>query len=197
MQRMPRWRMWLANRLMGRRSGWSGYARLVSYPPNTPRWKRWWYVFKPPPAPPYRPVPRQPWMGPPDDELGVAVPMQLKVASSAEAVVVLTDCVAYTTGFSLGVGIRKKQEPEPIRFPQPRPSDEMSLEVGVRFSDGRDTARSGHGLSDEVSAWYRAWAEGQDPPMPTNPVIGMAGGVAADGIGTCVTGSGRCLLTAR
>jgi hypothetical protein len=164
---------------MGRRS----WVRLVSYPPDMPRWKRWWYRFKPPPAPPFRPVPRQPWMGPPDDELGVAVPMRHTVTSDAQAVVVLTDCVAFTTGFNLGVGIRKKHEPEPMRFPAVRgfsppraEPDEMTIEVSIQFSDGRETARSGHGLSDEVSAWYRAWAEGQDPPVPASPLIGMGGG---------------------
>src|SRR5260370_26830229 len=105
-------------------------------PADPPGWKGCWSRLRPPPAPSYRPFSRQPWMSSPDDELGVAVPMQHKLASSAEAVVVITDCVAYTTGFTLRVGIRKKHEPEPVRFPTPQPSDEMSLEVGVRFSDG-------------------------------------------------------------
>jgi hypothetical protein len=123
-------------------------------------------------------------MGPPDDELGVAVPMQHRIASGEEAVVVLTACVAYTSGFSLGIGIRKKREPEPVRFPAaggfppPRPSepDEMSLEIGIRFSDGRETDRFGRGLSDEVTSWYRAWHEGQNPPTPAGPIIGPGGG---------------------
>jgi hypothetical protein len=114
-------------------------------------------------------------MSSPDDELGVAVPMQHKVASSAEAIVVLTDCVAFTTGFSLGVGIRKKHEPPPMPFPRARPSDEMSLEVGVRFSDGRETARAGHGPSEALGSWYRDWSEGKDPPAPIGPIIGMGG----------------------
>ena len=180
MGRIPRWRWWLASLLTGRRS-WSGYT-LSSYPAGTPWWKRWFYTFKPPPAPPIRPFVRQPWMSPPDDELGVAVPMQRRVASGAQAVIVLTDCVAYTSGFFLGVGIRKKHEPEPVRFPgargfsPPRPSDEMSLEVGVRFSDGRETARAGPGQSDAVSSWYRAWSEGQDPQAPDGPIIAMGSG---------------------
>ncbi len=178
MNTIPRWRVWLANALMGRRS----WMRLVSYAPNTPRWKRWWYRFKPPPAPPMRPVQRQPWMSAPDDELGVAVPMQHKVAVGADAVIVLTECVAYTTGFLLGVGIRKRREPEPIQLPArrgfapPGPSDEMSIEVGIRFSDGRETAKSGPGPSDAVSSWWREWSEGKDPPPPAGPIVGMGGG---------------------
>lgn len=115
-------------------------------------------------------------MSSPDDELGVAVPMQHKLATGAEAVIVVTDCVAFTTGFTLRVGIRKKHEPEPMRFPTAQPSDEMSLEVGVRFSDGRETARAGTGPNDAVSSWYRAWSEGKDPPAPPGPIIGMGGG---------------------
>lgn len=173
MKRIPGWRMWLASVLMGRRPR---RAYSAFYPAGTPRWKRWWYRFRPPPAPPFRPFPHRPWMGPPDDEIGVAVPMQHRVASSAEAVVVLTDCVAYTNGFTLDVGIRKKHEPAPLRVPPSRPSDEMSLELGIRFSDGRDTARSGHGPSDEAMAWHRAWAEGGEPAEPAGPVIGPTSG---------------------
>lgn len=181
MERIPRWRWWLASLLTGRRS-WNAYAYL--YPAGTPWWKRWWYRFKPPPGPPVRPFQRQEWMSPPEDELGVPVPMRHKVASSPEAVVVLTDCVAFTTGFYLGVGIRKRHEPKPVRFvgvrglPPPRPSqpDEMSIEVGVRFSDGRETSRSRRGPADEVSSWYRAWSEGLDPPAPAGPIVSMGSG---------------------
>src|SRR6266851_3062934 len=173
MKRIPGWRRWLASVLIGRRPS---YVTLRAFSADTPRWKRWWYRLRPPPAPPYRPFARQPWMSSPDDELGVAVPMQHKLATGAEAVVVITDCVAFTTGFTLRVGIRKKHEPEPMRFPTAQPSDEMSLEVGVRFSDGRETARAGTGPNDAVSSWYRAWSEGKDPPAPPGPIIGMGGG---------------------
>lgn len=115
-------------------------------------------------------------MGPPDDELGVTVPIRHQVASGDEAVLLVTDCVAYTTGFSLGLAIRKKHEPEPRQLPATGPSDEMALDLGIRFSDGREARMSGRGQSSPVIDWYRAWQEGQDLPTPPGPIIGPSSG---------------------
>lgn len=167
MNRTAGWRWWLASALMGRRPL---AMRAVFVPVGTPAWKRWWYRFRPPTG--YAPLPgsRPPvptWPEIPDDELGVAVPMQHVVASGDEAAVVLSSCVAYTTGFQLGVGIRKKRAPEPIRYPPgPRHAPpEMSLDVGVRFSDGRESTSAGWGRGPTLK-----------DPEPAGPVIGRRSG---------------------
>jgi len=77
-------------------------------------------------------------MSPPEDELGVPVPVQQVLTAGDEAVVVLSSCVAYTSGFQLGIAIRKKHEPPPLSNPRlHREMPEMRLDVGVRFADGR------------------------------------------------------------
>lgn len=166
-----RWRWWLASVLMGRRPM---TIRAVFVPANTPRWKRWWYrwLYRLQPASGYAPLPGTPppvrtWPEIPDDELGVAVPMQHVMASVDEVVIVLTNCVAYTTGFQLGVGIRKKRAPGPIRYrrgPHTEPP-EMSLDVGIRFSDGRESTRRGWGPGPILK-----------DAEPAGPVIGRRSG---------------------
>jgi len=173
MNTIARWRLWLGNLIMGNPRA----VRAVFVPPGTPRWKRYLYRFgrASTPAMPNRPFVRQPWMSPPEDELGVAVPVQQVLTAGEEAVVVLHSCVAYTTGFQLGVGIRRKNEPPPLTNPRMhREMPEMSLEVGVRFADGRETSRDHEAA--QRRAFFDAVAAGSDPPLPPGPMIGSGGG---------------------
>ena len=121
-----------------------------------------------------------PWHGPPEDELGVGVPLQARIASGPDAVVVLNGCVAFTTGFQLWVGIRRREEPPPIPDPRARRGPyepvEMSLALGVRFVDGRSTSGSGRGLGHEASSYWKAWSEGKEPAVPVGPIVGASGG---------------------
>ena len=171
MNRVAGWRLWLGSWILGRRPR---SARAVFTPAGTPWWKRQWYRFRPPPPPPYSPATQESmqrwlrWVHPPEDEVGVGVPgVQLVLASTETSAVVLTYCVAYSNGFQLGVGIRHKTEPERPRFANPmsRPHEppEMSLVVGVRFADGRE------------SRW-RAISFGEEPPDPTGPFISPTSG---------------------
>jgi hypothetical protein len=177
MNRVARWRCWLASILMGQRPG---TVRAVFVPAGTAGWKRWWYRIRPPsgpPSPPVRMPPIRRFMDTPDNELGVAVPMQHLLTAGDDAVVVLTSCVAYTTGFSLGAGIRRKHDPEPVPLPSMRREpDEMKLDVGVRFSDGRESTSTGYTMHQQIRSYMDDFAAGQDPPEPAGPVIGMHGG---------------------
>ena len=173
MNRIARWRIWLGSWIMGN----PRVLRAVFVPPGTPRWKRYLYRFRRPSSPemPARPFVRQPWMSPPEDELGVPVPVQQFLTAGDEAVVVLSSCVAYTTGFQLGVGIRRKFEPPPLRNPRlHREMPEMSLEVGVRFADGRETSRARD--AEQRRAFFEAFSAGSEPPPPPGPMIGSSGG---------------------
>ena len=173
MNRIARWRILLGGWILGNPRS----VRAVFVPPGTPRWKRYLYRFRRPypSAMPARPFVRQPWMSPPEDELGVAVPVQQVLTAGEEAVVVLSSCVAYTSGFQLGLAIRKKHEPPPLADPRlHREMPEMSLEVGVRFADGRETSPARD--AEQRKAFFEAVAAGSDPPLPPGPMIGSGGG---------------------
>ena len=157
----------------------TGYAVRVP----GPFWRRWWHVLKPPPAPPADRVPPHPplWAGPPDSELGVAVPLRTILARQPGLVIALTDCVAFSNGFNLGIAVRSQAELDHRSFGFGPPSDrdrEGMLQVGVRFADGRESAASGHGPSPAVMAYYEAWHEGREPDVPAAPIIAQGGGSA-------------------
>jgi hypothetical protein len=101
------------------------------------------------------------------------------IASQPRLVIAVTDCVAYSNGFTLGIAVRSKDEIEPsaMGFPYSRERDEEAgIQIGLRFSDGRDSHDSGTGPSRELMEYWREWSEGRDPPEPPGPVIGQMGG---------------------
>ena len=130
----------------------------------------------PPPNPPA-------WGGPPDDEVGVAVGARMVIASQPRLFIALTDCVAYSNGFTFGIAVRSKDtiRGEWMGFPAPgkEPDWEAGIQIGIRFSDGRDT-RGGQGPNPALMDYYREWSEGKDPAEPTGPVIGQMGGGGSD-----------------
>jgi hypothetical protein len=106
----------------------------------------------PPPVDPtpFEPVQHKPWWGPPPNELGISVPQRLVLARTDELVVALLDAVAYTTGLSFRLTVKRRREPadsvDPwFRDPLGRhgvvsggealPDD--LLRLGVLFADGR------------------------------------------------------------
>ena len=123
------------------------------------------------------PVPR--WGAPPDDEVGVAVAARMVLASQPRLFMAVTDCVAYSNGFTLGIAVRSKDEirPDMMGFgPHREHGDDAGIQVSIRFSDGRDSRGPGLGPNREVMAYYKEWSEGKDPPEPVGPIIGQQGG---------------------
>jgi len=132
--------------------------------------------------PPVRdePPPQPRWGGPPDDEVGVAVPARTVIASQPRLFIAVTDCVAYSNGFTVGIAVRSKDEipTNAMGFMLHREHDEEAgILIAMRFSDGRDSRGGGTGPSRALMDYYREWSEGNDPPEPPGPVIGsMSGG---------------------
>jgi hypothetical protein len=147
-----------------------------------PFWRRWWNMLRHAPRPlpaDFRPPPLPPWAGPPESELGVAVPLRTIVLSRPRVVVAVVDCVAYSNGFKLGVSIRSKDEIDhrSLGFGSPMEREvKGTLRVGVRFADGRETTTSGHGPGLDVMAYYSVWREGREPEVPAGPVIAHGSG---------------------
>ena len=111
--------------------------------------------FEPPPPPPEPPEEhRQPaWIGPPENELGVAVPVRSVLFRSDQLAVALIGVVAYSTGIELEVVIRRRQtaeEPDPMLFhmrSRHNRHGELAPEVfrfGVEYPDGRKATNLGN-----------------------------------------------------
>jgi hypothetical protein len=128
--------------------------------------------FEPPPPPPKPPEEhRQPaWIGPPENELGVAVPVRRVLFRSEEIAVALLGVVAYSNGIELQVVIRRRrqaEDPDPMLFHMRRRHNQTGalapevLRFGVEYADGRKATNLGHpAFGDE----------------PTGPVLMERGG---------------------
>lgn len=94
----------------------------------------------PEPAKPLRPPV---WMGPSDNELGVALGLRFVLASSSQAWVLVTDAVAYSNGFEVAISARTRQPvagmPGMLHGPlvPGRPLPPELLRLGIEFADGR------------------------------------------------------------
>ncbi len=78
------------------------------------------------------PPPKQPWFGPPGDEVGVPVHTRVVLASQPRLFIAVTDCVAYSSGFSIAIAIRSKDN-----------LHDPGVQIGVRFSDGQAALAEG------------------------------------------------------
>jgi hypothetical protein len=128
--------------------------------------------FEPPPPPPEPPEEhRQPaWIGPPENELGVAVPVRRVLFRSDELAIALLGLVAFSNGIELQVVMRRRQlltEPDLIHVHMHRRharGGELAPEVfrfGVEYPDGRKATNLGFPFGAEE---------------PTGPVLMERGG---------------------
>jgi hypothetical protein len=162
--------------------------------------------FEPPPPLPEPPEEhRQPaWVAPPENELGVAVPLRRVLFRSDEIAIAVLDIVAYSTGIELQVAIRRRQipaEPDPMHVhmrSRHTRGGELAPEVfrfGVAYPDGRKATNLGHPPFGEEPAGpvlmergggggSRSWSFGYwlwplPPPGPLRiviewPVVGIS-----------------------
>jgi hypothetical protein len=111
--------------------------------------------FEPPPPPPEPPEEhRQPaWIGPPENELGVAVPFRSVLFQSDDLAIAVLGVVAFSSGIEFQLAMRRREmptEPDPMQFHMHRHygrSGELAPEVlrfGVEYSDGRKATNVSH-----------------------------------------------------
>jgi hypothetical protein len=128
--------------------------------------------FEPPPPPPEPPEEhRQPaWIGPPENELGVAVPARHVLFRTDELAIALLGIVVFSNGVEMNVVMRRPDipdEPDPMHahmHARRMRSGTLAPEIfrfGVEYADGRKATNIGH------------------PPFgeePTGPVLMQRGG---------------------
>lgn len=133
--------------------------------------------FEPPPPPPEPPERhRQPaWVGPPENELGVAVPVRELLARTDDLAIALLGVVAYSNGLQLQVELRRRTEPEDV--------DVMHLHMRRRHARGGELApevlRFGVQLADGRKATNldaRPWGADEEPTGPLLMERGGGGG---------------------
>jgi hypothetical protein len=95
----------------------------------------------PPPPPPVPPEHRPPvWTGPPDNELGTAVPVRLELARTDTLALAILGVVAFSTGFSFTFVVRHRvsMRQQDHAFPpfHPGVSQPDALRLGVEFANG-------------------------------------------------------------
>lgn len=131
--------------------------------------------FEPPPPPPK--VERQPqpeWLGPPDNVLGVAVPLVVLLAKTDELAVVVAHPTAYPTGFEFRLQVRARaadHELDPFEYHPHRRGGEDAFRFGLQFADGRKATTVGRPL-----------ARPDEPPEPPRLIMrgGSGGGTRWD-----------------
>jgi hypothetical protein len=128
--------------------------------------------FEPPPPPDPPETHRQPaWIGPPENEAGATVAARLLLVHRDDLVLLVTDVVAYSSGFSARLALRRRADDldyDPLHplVHRRRRSAELSpeqLRFGIEFADGRRATNVG----------------GFPPPFedaPAGPVLVMRGG---------------------
>ena len=128
--------------------------------------------FLPPELPP-----RPPWLGSPHHVVGGAVPLELVVARTPDAAVIVRNVVAYPEGFELRFVVRLRHPVAPDAWPfdlqgphrGPFTGGDLPpdlLRLGVQFADGSKATNVGGGARTPVGP--------EDPPP--GPVMMPQGG---------------------
>jgi hypothetical protein len=151
--------------------------------------------FEPPP-PPEPPTTERfdtpEWWGPPDDVFGGVVALELFLARSEKAAVVIESATAYPTGVEFTIDVRwREQSPEWrwSRFEHHRSrSSELPDELfraGVQFADGSKATTLESGLDVPVAVsdaediafgGVSAVADNEESQVPEGPVLSPRGG---------------------
>lgn len=128
--------------------------------------------FEPPPPEPEEQHRQPVWLGPPDNEAGVVVPLNVVLARSDEVAVALLSATAFSTGFELAATVRTREQLDALHEAfvshRRRRSAELEPELfrfGVEFADGRKATNLGHPFHRD-----------QEDEDPSQPVLLQRGG---------------------
>jgi len=69
------------------------------------------------------------------------------IASQPRLFIAVTDCVAYSNGFTVGIAVRSKDEVPTSAMgfmPHREHDEEAGIQIVMRFSDGRDSRGGWH-----------------------------------------------------
>jgi hypothetical protein len=135
---------------------------------------------------------RPTWLGPPEDELGVLVPVAAIVARSEGAVVALRGVVAYSTGAMLDLvaaarGLAERDAGfmfHEQHQPDPNALSDHFLRVGIELSDDSRA-------SNLVDRRLMMWAPDATPEAPV--LVQVAGGTGSAGGGRVTMNPGYWL----
>jgi hypothetical protein len=133
--------------------------------------------FEPPPPPePQEPFQQPVWLGPPDNEAGVAVPLNVLLARNADVAVALLCATAFSTGFELAGTVSTREQLDTLHeafvmYQRPRRSGELEPEFfrsGLEFANGQKATNLGHPFQRDQTA--------ADPSEPVLVPRGGGGG---------------------
>jgi hypothetical protein len=97
--------------------------------------------FEPPPRPPepeWAEEPRRPWLEKPDNTVPVVVPVQLLLARSDDAAVLVTSLAAYADGVELDLtAVLRRRADVRLLFSPRFGRGHEALQFGVAFANGR------------------------------------------------------------
>jgi hypothetical protein len=112
---------------------------------------------------PEEPLPQPAWVGPPDNEAGIVVPLNAVLARTREVAVALLSATVFSTGFELTSAVRTREQIEAmhenfVMHHRPRKSAELDpgfLRFGLAFADGRkatNLAYPGHAFQADADS---------------------------------------------
>jgi hypothetical protein len=131
--------------------------------------------FEPPSLPEPEEHDQPVWLGPPENEVGVVMPLDILLARSHDVAVALLSITAFSTGFEICGTVRTREQlddfQEAFVMYRRRRTAELEPELfrfGVEFADGRKATNLGHPFLREQ--------EDDDPSQPVLMPRGSGGG---------------------
>lgn len=134
--------------------------------------------FEPVPERQERPARRRQrsWISPPDNELGVTVPIRLLLAKTDTLALAVSNVVAYSTGFGLRLVVKLHHDAKDVD-----PHRMMMQFRGGPIGGGEDRLRFGIEFSDGRKATNLTPRRPLEEPPPINLWMGGGGGGSSQG----------------
>ena len=122
------------------------------------------------------------------------------IASQPRLFIAVTDCAAYSNGFSLGLAVRSKDDIDPEQMGMRPPFERETtsgIQIGIRFSDGREVRANGYGPNPMLMSYSRNGRRASIRNRRPDRSSGRRAAGVGDATGTSTTSSHRCRPMAR